>query len=111
MNILNNDGVYEDVKLRPSNSIKFADGSFHKNRDGLLEVIGTVDKVYIDKQGNKRYRYFLVKFQDGTFTIALMPAIGGGRVKNINAPNVCNKGFIGKGKFKPSINGFKTKYD
>ena len=112
MTFLNNDGVYETVILRANSSRKYADGSFHENSYGKVEIVGSIDRVSVDSSGIKRYKHFLIKFDDRTFTTVLRSGLDAGSIKNLNLPNVCDKGFIGQGKYKSVLRGNRTKaYD
>ena len=104
MTFLNNDGEYETVTLRQNSSKTLIDGSLHETNFGTVEIIGSVDKVYMRTDGRRRYDEFLIKFQDGTKTIARRSNINCGTVKNLNYPNVCHRGFIGQGKMRSWVN-------
>lgn len=69
------------------------------NNFGELEVVEYVDAL------NVRVKFLATGYE----TIALADMIRRGGVKDRLAPSVCGVGYVGEGRFKPSIDGKQTK--
>lgn len=79
------------------------------NSCGEVEIVGKLDKFYIDKDGYRHYNYYLCKFDDGTLVEVEYRALRTGKIKNPNKPSVYGVGYIGEGKYNSGTSKKHTK--
>jgi hypothetical protein len=100
----------EGYNIIENTSKVYFNGSIWKsNNCGEFKIIGKTDRCRTDKRGYKEYRYYLCQFEDGTITEAKHAEIKVGKVRNPNFPSVCNRGYLGIGKWEFYINQIATK--
>jgi len=100
----------KEYQLIENTSKIYYNGSiWNSNNCGVFEIIGRTDRYRIDKRGYKEYKYYLCKFEDGTIVEAKTSEIKIGKVRNPNYPSICDKGYLGCGKWEFYINQKPTK--
>ena len=97
-------------RLLDNTSKVFYDGSkWCSNNCGQFTIVGHTDRCYISKDGYLEYKYYLCKFEDGTVVEARTSQIKKGTVRNPNCPSICERGYLGEGRWKFYINQKPTK--
>lgn len=89
--------LWNEMPLRKFNSSKtFYTGSKHNtNKSGEITIVGQLEHYYTDSRGHKSYRYFRIRFEDGTETVTTATCIHRGEVLNKNLPLLYGKGVVG----------------
>lgn len=99
--------IYKTIK---NTSKVYFNGSIWKsNNCGNFTIVGKTDRYIVDKRGYKEHKYYLCQFEDGTIVEAKTFEIKNGKVRNPNSPSICNKGYLGEGKWKFYVNQKATK--
>jgi len=91
--------------IENKSKIYFNSSIWESNNFGEFTIIGKTDRV--DSQGKNCY--YLCQFKDGTVVESNNSSIKRGRVKNYNLPIIYNKGFLGLGEHKSSLNDIHTR--
>jgi hypothetical protein len=95
--------------IENTSKIYYNGSKWNSNGCGEFEIIGKTDRSRLNGKGSLFYPYCLCQFKDKTIIEADYGAIKAGRVKNPNYPTVYDIGYVGQGKWNPTINRQKTR--
>jgi hypothetical protein len=100
----------KEYKMIENTSKVFYNGSiWSSNNCGNFNIVGKTDRHIVDKRGYGEYKYYLCKFNDGTIVEAKANEIKLGKVRNPKYPSICDRGYLGLGKWQFYINQKATK--